>query len=205
MLKAANSYSLLAVISALLILSQPVVGKDDGKLGGKTGMETVFSDALNVPGHVVLMRHALAPGTGDPSNFALSDCRTQRNLSKAGRDQAVRIGQRLRALGLQAADVYSSQWCRCLDTARLLGLGEVKELSELNSFFGRPGEREPSLKALRQWLSRTTFETTAVLVTHQVTITGLTDVYPGSGEMVLVKLLNNGDIAVIARLETSAY
>ena len=82
------------------------------------------------------MRHATAPGTGDPAEFQLDDCATQRNLSAVGREQARATGARLRAAGITSAEVYSSQWCRCLETARLLGLGEVLELPALNSFFG---------------------------------------------------------------------
>ena len=98
--------------------------------------------ALRDGGHVALIRHGLAPGTGDPPGFRVDDCRTQRNLSPAGRAQARAIGERFRANGIDTAAVFSSQWCRCLETARLLGLGEVQALPGLNSFFGRPQQRD---------------------------------------------------------------
>src|SRR5687767_13248509 len=79
-------------------------------------------------GYVVMLRHALAPGIGDPANFRLGDCATQRNLSKDGREQARRLGERLRAQDIDRARIYSSQWCRCLETAALLDLGPVAEL-----------------------------------------------------------------------------
>ena len=79
-----------------------------------------------------IMRHALAPGTGDPVQFKLGDCTTQRNLSDRGRDQSREIGRKLRASGLDRANVYSSEWCRCMQTAELLGLGPVKRLPALN-------------------------------------------------------------------------
>ena len=75
------------------------------------------------PGYVVMMRHALAPGTGDPADFRLGDCTTQRNLSDVGRSQAVRIGKAFRSHKTRIARVLSSQWCRCKDTARLMNLG----------------------------------------------------------------------------------
>ena len=107
------------------------------------------------PGHIVMMRHALAPGTGDPSNFALGDCATQRNLSEAGRRQARRTGQFLREAGVRAARVLSSQWCRCLETARLLDLGPVEPLPALNSFFEArsAGRRRPArcARPSRRW------------------------------------------------------
>ena len=109
--------------------------------------EAALLAALREGRAVALMRHATAPGTGDPAGFALGDCTTQRNLSAAGREQARATGARLRAAGIAMARIYSSQWCRCLETARLLGLGEVTELPALNSFFGEraqaPG-RPPS-------------------------------------------------------------
>ena len=75
---------------------------------------------------VLLLRHALAPGNGDPVNFQVKDCSTQRNLAQEGRAQARQIGQRLRALGISEARVWSSQWCRCLETAKLLNLGRLQ-------------------------------------------------------------------------------
>ena len=83
-------------------------------------------------GHILMIRHALAPGTGDPANFQIGDCSTQRNLDDRGRDQARAIGDWLRSKGITSARIYSSQWCRCLETAKLLKLGPVAELPALN-------------------------------------------------------------------------
>ncbi|HIK16487.1 MAG TPA: histidine phosphatase family protein [Leptolyngbyaceae cyanobacterium M33_DOE_097] len=80
----------------------------------------------NPVGYVAVMRHAIAPGTGDPGNFRLGDCQTQRNLSETGRQQARRLGQLLRDRQVPVTRVLSSQWCRCLETARLLDLGQVE-------------------------------------------------------------------------------
>jgi len=80
----------------------------------------------NPVGYVAVMRHAIAPGTGDPSNFRLGDCQTQRNLSETGRQQARRLGQLLRDRQVPVTRVLSSQWCRCLETAKLLDLGQVE-------------------------------------------------------------------------------
>ena len=137
--------------------------------------------------YVLMIRHALAPGTGDPANFQLRECDTQRNLDDDGRAQARAIGRWLKARGITRAQVYSSQWCRCLETARLLGLGEPVELSALNSFYQQVGDREPNLRALREFLgARAATDSPVVLVTHQVTITAITGVYPASGEGVLI-------------------
>jgi len=87
-------------------------------------------------GHILMIRHAYAPGSGDPANFKIGDCATQRNLDDRGRSQARAIGDWLRSKGIKDAKIYSSQWCRCLETATLLGLGPVAELPALDSFYG---------------------------------------------------------------------
>ena len=94
-----------------------------------------IEEAVNRPGTVILMRHALAPGIGDPEIFQVDRCETQRVLNDTGRRQAQRLGDQLRRAGLAATQVYSSQWCRCLETAELLDLGPVIEEPGLNSFF----------------------------------------------------------------------
>lgn len=158
--------------------------------------------ALASGGHVALLRHALAPGTGDPPEFRLGHCTTQRNLSDEGRDQAVRIGDRFRDNNIHGARVYSSQWCRCLETARLLKLGRVAELPPLNSFFRDFERRASQTEALRQWLRAQDLDHPLILVTHQVNITALTGVYPDSGELVVVHRSCSGDIQVVGTIQT---
>ena len=182
----------LLVLAFSLLLSGMAAAEDRG-----------LWQALRDGGHLALMRHALAPGTGDPENFALDDCATQRNLSDEGQAQARRIGDRFRANGIAAASVYTSQWCRCRETAALLGLGAAHDLPALNSFFQRAGRRGPQTESLRRWIAAQALTgPPVVLVTHQVNITALTDRYAGSGEMVVVKRLPGGGLQVVGTLET---
>jgi broad specificity phosphatase PhoE len=181
-----------SVLGVLLLGLLPVVSADPRP-------DDDLLDRLRGSGQVLLLRHAEAPGIGDPDDFRLDDCSTQRNLSPAGREQAATIGRRLREPGV-GARVYSSQWCRCLETARLLGLGPVTPLPALNSFFGRPAEREPRLAALRAFLAQAPRDRLLVLVTHQVTVTALTGVYPGSGEAVLAALNRDGSLRSLVRM-----
>ena len=167
----------------------------------------VFADgdravqALTSGGHVLMLRHAYAPGTGDPANFRLDDCSTQRNLNDRGRAQAGAIGDWLRARGVTRARVFSSQWCRCLETAERLGLGPVTPLPALNSFFERPEDREPNLAALRRFLADQPRDgALIVLVTHFVTIAGLTGEGVGSGEAVVLDLGTGAPYPLIGRL-----
>ncbi len=155
---------------------------------------------LSMPGHVVLLRHAVAPGVGDPPQFSLDDCRTQRNLSDSGRLQAKEIGARFRSQGIDRARIYTSQWCRCRETAALLGLGEVKELALLNSFFQNAEGADEQTAGVRRWLSELEYRGALILVTHQVNITALTGVYPSSGEMVVGRREKSGKIVVVGTL-----
>lgn len=149
-----------------------------------------------------VMRHAYAPGFGDPDDFAVGDCATQRNLDDRGRDQARAIGERFRANGIAEAVVVSSQWCRCRDTAELLDLGDVAELPALNSFFADRSKREPQTAALKEWLAGHDFEAPLVLVTHQVNISALTGTGTASGEIVVARHEDDGNIAVLGRIAT---
>jgi len=159
---------------------------------------------LAEPGHIAVMRHALAPGTGDPANFTLGDCATQRNLSDAGRRQARRTGDFLRGVGVDSARVFTSQWCRCRDTAELLDLGPVEALPALNSFF-RNRERGPEqTRALRDKIAGMDLSEPVVMVTHQVNITRLTDVFPSSGEIVVMRRGEDGDLAVLGTVDPRA-
>lgn len=171
--------------------------------GGPARSEDAW-EALRTRRAFVLMRHALAPGTGDPAGMRLGDCSTQRNLSEEGRAQAARIGSLFRDNGIDKVAVYSSEWCRCLDTARLLDLGPVSPQPLLNSFFGRPENGAAQTEALRSWLAAQSSDLPLVLVTHQVNITGLTSIVPQSGEMVFARLDASGEASVIGRQSTGA-
>jgi len=166
------------------------------------GDETALWEALRSGNHLALLRHAVAPGTGDPPDFQIGNCTTQRNLSDAGRAQAERIGARFRANAIERAQVLSSQWCRCVETAKLLDLGPVRELALLNSFFRSYERREPQTRQLRQWVSERDLSQPLVLVTHQVNITALTDVYPQSGELVIIRRDEAGELSVVGTIRT---
>ncbi|MCF8049589.1 MAG: histidine phosphatase family protein [Desulfobacterales bacterium] len=156
---------------------------------------------LTEGGRVLMIRHALAPGRGDPPGFAIGDCATQRNLNDRGRDQAQSIGEWLRGRGVTSARVYSSQWCRCLETAELIGVGPVTELPALNSFFQRPEDREPNLAALRTFLANQPADgKLIVLVTHFVTISGIAGKGVSSGEGVVLQLDGEGGFGVMGRI-----
>ncbi len=148
------------------------------------------------PGHLAIMRHADAPGGGDPGGFRLDDCATQRNLGPLGRAQATRLGDRLREAGITHLRVLTSQWCRTRETARLLGFAPPEDLPILNSFFADRPAGPARTDALRAWIATAVDEPT-LLVTHQVNITALTGIFPASAELLV---LRRAPLTVAARL-----
>lgn len=159
-------------------------------------------NALKQGDHFVLIRHALAPGFGDPGAVDLNDCSTQRNLSEEGRQQARNIGNMFRANGILDATVLTSQWCRCRETAELLNFGEVSDMTALNSFFQRRQNEAGQLKDFEDWLSTVDLSRPAILVTHQVVITSLTDYSPSSGEIVFIQRTAPNTLRVIGTIDT---
>lgn len=156
------------------------------------------------PGVHAIMRHATAPGFGDPDGFTLGQCQTQRDLNETGRKEARALGQSIRNKGIELTAVYSSQWCRCLHTAEELDVGKVQELPALNSFFQGRGSSAEQTAALKKHLRTLKPNDKVLYVSHQVNTTALTGVYPNSGEVVLFRFLPNGEITVLGRVQADA-
>ncbi|MBA4327608.1 MAG: histidine phosphatase family protein [Polaromonas sp.] len=157
---------------------------------------------LNQAGAIVLFRHATAPGIGDPDNFKLNECATQRNLDDRGRAEARKLGEQFRSRKITVGAVLSSQWCRTRDTARLaFGAEAVKDEPAFNSFFSRgAGISDSQTAQARAILARWRGPGTLVVVTHQVNITALTGVNPASAEGVVVRPAADGSLKVVGRV-----
>ena len=150
-------------------------------------------------GQIVLIRHAYAPGGGDPDNFTLGQCATQRNLNETGRKQARQIGQWFRNQAIAVTQVLSSQWCRCMNTATLAFPSQVTEAPEFNSFFSnRQAEAMQTQRALARF-AQWDGPGLMVVITHQVNITALTGIVPRSGEGIVIEY-QNGAVQVVERL-----
>ena len=136
-----------------------------------------------VDANVVFLRHASAPGYGDPDNFSLGDCDTQRNLDTKGRQQASDIGAAIQHSGFRFTQVFSSEWCRCKETIELMKLGKWRVFPGLNSFFQGHVDKQDTLEMLSLKLEALTKGVT-LMVTHQVIINAVTGASVGSGEFV---------------------
>jgi broad specificity phosphatase PhoE len=156
---------------------------------------------LKQGGYVLLLRHAATvPGTGDPPGYNLRDCRTQRNLSDAGREQAKRWGEKINEHQIPISGVFTSQWCRTKDTATL-AFGRASEWPPLNSFFDQPQNEARQTTAVKRRIgSMMQSGKNVVLVTHGVNILALTALAPQAGEAVIAKVDGNGGLTVAGRL-----
>ena len=137
---------------------------------------------------IILIRHSLAPGGGDPPGFKIDDCKTQRNLNIKGINQSKKIGKLFKKNKVPIDQVLSSQWCRCKDTAKY-AFGNFKEFTALNSTFQSPyNKNEPKqLKELYNFVKKWDGKgKNLVLVTHYSIITAVTNALPSSGEIVII-------------------
>jgi phosphohistidine phosphatase SixA len=150
-------------------------------------------------GYVLLMRHALAPGVGDPANFKLGDCSTQRNLSAEGREDAREIGEWLKRRDIPILRVESSRWCRARETAELLGVGAVKANRNLDSLFQEvdPIGDPRTAKIRKRIVDHRQTRGLLIMVGHFVNISALTGVGVESGEGVLVRANAKGELKVM--------
>ena len=159
-----------------------------------------LSELMSQGNTVLLMRHAYAPGVGDPPNFKIDDCSTQRNLNQEGIKQAQAIGKWLRLQEITQAAVYTSPWCRCIDTASLLNYGAPEKLEALGSTFNEQDYATPAKKSLIQWMQahvKSLKGKPQIMVTHQVNILAYTGINTSSGEMVVVQVNQDGTAKVL--------
>ncbi len=156
---------------------------------------------LTQPGAIVLFRHATAPGIGDPAEFKLNVCTTQRNLDDKGRAEARKLGEQFRSRKINVGAVLTSQWCRTRETGRLAFGDVVKDEPAFNSAFRSSSEISDAQTAqAKAILSRWRGPGTLVVVTHQVNISALTGVSPASAEGVVLRPAADGSLKVVGNV-----
>ena len=152
----------------------------------KADLNNNLMKQLEDGGKLIFIRHAYAPGSGDPNNFNLNDCNTQRNLSKEGREQAQYIGEFFRKNKIQINKVLSSEWCRCKETAKI-AFGNFSTKSFLNSFYSSKYKKNKAnqVKALNNYVKGFKSNKNLIFVTHYVIISEVLNYAPSSGEIVV--------------------
>lgn len=175
--------------------------------GTQAANTTVTWADLAKGGYVILLRHTTTvPGVGDPPGFRLDDCSTQRNLSDQGRAEARRWGEMVAKHRVPIAHVYTSQWCRCVDTAKIAFVGALKGAAPeiwpaLNSFFDSPSNEPQQTAGVKSRLAKMkTRDQNVVLVTHQVNISAITGEAPAMGEAIVMRLNSDGSLSRAGRL-----
>ena len=162
--------------------------------------ESIWNEARK-GNKVILIRHSLAPGGGDPVGFKVGDCKTQRNLNKVGIEQSKKIGKIFKDNKISIDIVLSSEWCRCKDTA-YYAFGKFKEFSALNSTFSTPYNKNElrQVKEIKDYLMNWKSEgKNLILVTHFSIITTITNAAPSSGEIVIA----DKNLNVIGTIKTN--
>ena len=157
---------------------------------------------LQQGGQVLFIRHATTtPGVGDPEGFRLNDCRTQRNLSEAGRAEAKRLGEALRKRQVAVGEVLSSPWCRCIDTGEL-AFGRVDQRwTALGNLFGRSEAAQAQVREMRARVSAYKGKPNLVLLSHGSTAVALTGVSPAQAEIIVLTPLGGEKFRVAGRLK----
>jgi len=158
-------------------------------------------EKLQSGGYVVLLRHGLTePGVGDPPGFKLSDCRTERKLNAEGRAESKRLGEAFRRRQVPIAQVLSSEWCRCKDTAEL-AFGRYETWPALNNLFGRHDNAAAQRSAILDRASRFRGAGNLVLVSHGSTIVQVAGINPAMGEMVVMRPAGAGKLELVGRMK----
>ena len=164
----------------------------------KADLNKKLINQLEEGGKLIFIRHAYAPGSGDPDNFNLNDCSTQRNLSKEGQRQAEYIGEFFRNNKVKIDKVLSSEWCRCKETAKI-AFKNFSTNSFLNSFYSSKfaKNKDKQVKALKEYIKKFKSDKNLVLVTHYVLISEILNYGSSSGEIVV----SNKNLNIIGSLE----
>ncbi len=169
-----KTFKLFLLIIISLTISNQVLSEDK------------ILESLKEGGKIIFIRHAYAPGGGDPQNFNINDCSTQRNLSDEGINQSKLIGEFFKNNKIKIGKVLSSEWCRCKDTAKF-AFNDFETFDALNSFFSAKFAKneKKQIKDLKNYIKNWKSNKNLILVTHYVVISSILNIAVGSGEIVI--------------------
>ena len=164
----------------------------------KADLNQNLINELKQGGKLIFIRHAYAPGGGDPINFDINVCNTQRNLNNSGRNQADKIGSLFKDNNISTDKVYSSEWCRCKETA-LIAFNQLETKKFLNSFFSSKfaQNKNSQIKSFKKFIKSWDGKKNLIFVTHYVFISEILDYAPSSGEIII----SDKDLKVIDTIE----
>tara|TARA_Y100001970_G_scaffold166937_1_gene204386 strand:+ start:384 stop:935 length:552 start_codon:yes stop_codon:yes gene_type:complete len=148
---------------------------------------------------LIFIRHAIAPGNGDPDNFNIKDCSTQRNLDKKGINQSKKIGLFFKNNKIKIDKVLSSEWCRCTDTAKY-AFKKFETFDALNSFYDDKfaANKTKQINNLKKFIKNWDSDKNLVFITHYVVISSILNVGSSSGEIII----SDKNLNIIGRITT---
>jgi phosphohistidine phosphatase SixA len=161
--------------------------------------EDKILESLKDGGKIIFIRHAYAPGGGDPENFNINDCSTQRNLNDEGITQSKLIGEFFKTKKIKIDKVLSSEWCRCKDTAKF-AFNDFETFDALNSFYSTKFAKNEKrqIKNLKKYIKNWKSNKNLILVTHYVVISSMLNIAVSSGEIVV----SDKNYKIIGSIET---
>ena len=182
-----KTFKLFLLIIISLTISNQVLSEDK------------ILESLKEGGKIIFIRHAYAPGGGDPQNFNINDCSTQRNLSNEGINQSKLIGEFFKTNKIKIDKVLSSEWCRCKDTAKF-AFNDFETFDALNSFFSAKfvKNEKKQIKELKNYIKNWKSNKNLILVTHYVVISSMLNIAVSSGEIVI----SDKNYEIIGSIET---
>ena len=182
-----KTFKLFLLIIISLTISNQVLSEDK------------ILESLKEGGKIIFIRHAYAPGGGDPENFNINDCSTQRNLSDEGINQSILIGDFFKTKKIKIDKVLSSEWCRCRDTAKF-AFNEFETFDALNSFFSAKFAKneKKQIEELKNYIKNWKSNKNLILVTHYVVISSMLNIAVSSGEIVI----SDKNYEIIGSIET---
>ena len=148
---------------------------------------------------IVFIRHAIAPGNGDPYNFDITDCSTQRNLNDKGRAQSKIIGEFFKSNKILFDKVLTSEWCRCKDTG-IIAFGDIETFGALNSFYDQrfAKNKDKQIQNLKKYIKNRKSKKNLILITHYVVILEILNLGTSSGEIII----SNKNFELIGNIKT---
>ena len=155
-------------------------------------------EILKKGGNIIFIRHAIAPGNGDPQNFDISNCSTQRNLSKDSELQELKIGKFFKKNDIKFSKVLSSEWCRCKDTAKI-AVGSYETKNFLNSFYDERflENKDKQILDFQKFIKSWNYSGNLAFVTHYVVISEILNLATSSGEIIIT----NKNLEILSSLE----
>ena len=207
-----GSVSRLVALGALLLASLVVTAI--GQAAQPPSLEgKALVEALRAGGYNIYFRHVATDWSQSDDlrkHDDWLDCNParMRQLSDAGRDAAVAIGDAMRRLKIPVFEVLASPYCRTQETARLMAVGPVEASTDVMNLRAAQyfGGRAAIVASARQLLASAPQPgSNRVIVAHGNVAREATPAYPSEGEGLVFKPGDDGEFYLVGRIEPEQW